>query len=152
MTKEEVLAGLLGFGHRAFGYQNGNLMLEPQEAAAIRQAYVDLLERGISTADICRASNDAGLLTPFGKLWRRETVNRVLLRPRDAGVVVHRGVVLEDVAAQWEPLVSRETLDAATARLTRTLAPGARQVHLASGIAQGATCGGRLLTYYGNRE
>jgi hypothetical protein len=46
------------------------------------------------------------------------TVRQLLLRPRNAGLMERDGQVIEDVPAQWEPIVSREVWEQARALLS----------------------------------
>ena len=95
--------------HRVFGY-DGNEVIE-DEADAIRKACADLLN-GMSLWSIARQWNSAGLKTikagrvvQKGKTkgrtldgtWTGGTVRGVLMSPRNAGLAVYGGEVIEGV-------------------------------------------------------
>ncbi len=94
---------------RVFGY-DGNNVIEA-EADAVRKACADLLN-GMSLWSIARRWNSAGLKTikagrvvQKGKTegrtldgtWTGGTVRQVLMRPRNAGLAVYDGEVIEGV-------------------------------------------------------
>jgi hypothetical protein len=81
--------------------------------------------------------------TVTGAKWSAETLRDVLLRPRNAGLVIYRGEILEGVTAPWEPIVNRETFDAVRALLTdpaRQTAPGAPPRWTGTGIYRCGLC------------
>lgn len=114
-------------GRKAFGYELNGMELIPEESAAIKQGYADLLA-GVPLAQIGRDWNAAGLFSgqtrqfdspkgPQGSLtrWTHDTVRLVLLNPRNAGIRRYRG---EEVGpALWPEIVSEETFRAAQALL-----------------------------------
>ncbi|WP_162850938.1 recombinase family protein [Amnibacterium kyonggiense] len=141
-TWQSVRDGHPGVGHRCFGWKRDNTTLEPTEASAVRELFDLVLDRGARPRDLAEYLNELGLLTPFGNAWRPETATRMLLRPRNAGVVTVHGVELPDAVAFWAPIVTRDVLDAASDRLrprdalTHTFARW-----LGTNIARCATCG-----------
>ena len=122
-------AGLsYGGGRRPFGYsvvadtEKYHKMLAPvaAEADAIRRAYADMLDRGISQRAIARQWNEAGLPSVTGARWTSSLVRAVLTKPSLCALTVKRA---EDggedgetaktlVAACWEPIVTRERWEA----------------------------------------
>ncbi|HEX6682298.1 MAG TPA: recombinase family protein [Candidatus Limnocylindrales bacterium] len=78
-----------------------------------------------------------------GAAWSAETLREILLRPRNAGLTVYRGEILEGVAAPWEPIVSREVFEAVRTLLTdpeRRTGPGAAPRWLGSGLYRCGKC------------
>ncbi len=147
--------------HRVFGY-DGNEVIE-DEADAIRKACAELLN-GMSLWSIARQWNSAGLksikagrVVQKGKTkgrtldgtWTGGTVRGVLLRPRNAGLAVYGGEVIEGVETSWPAIVSRDTWDAVCAYLAdpdRNTGKKRALVHLLSGLAVCGLCGKKLGT------
>ncbi|XVU24179.1 recombinase family protein [Actinoplanes sp. CA-054009] len=101
------------------------------------------LLQGVSLRSLAAELRDRKIETVTGARWRAETLRDVLLRPRNAGLVVYRGEVLEDVSAPWEPIVSREVFEAVRTLLTdpdRQTAPGAPPRWTGSGIYRCGIC------------
>ncbi|WP_367325348.1 recombinase family protein [Streptomyces sp. HUAS ZL42] len=124
VSKKEDLraAGVNHGGPRAFGYKavkrhaKGEAPQVPQvdqrEAELIREAANAVLahaadpETGMSLAGICRAWNAQGVSTPRGNAWIVPSVRKMLLSPRIAGRVAHKG---EDVGpAQWDAILDHD--------------------------------------------
>jgi site-specific DNA recombinase len=111
-------------GLRPFGYEDGGLVVRESEATEVKRA-ADSILAGVSlrqvTADLRRRT------TVTGVPWSAEAWKEILLRPRNAGLVVYQGQVLEGVAAAWPPILAREVWEALTAVLTdpnRRTTPG----------------------------
>lgn len=135
-------------GRRAFGYAPNGVDIVPGEAAAVREGYSALLA-GSSLRSIASAWNAAGFTTgqsPWkhrdrGEFspWRADSVRRVLLNPRYAGLrsLMRDGTRVIIGPSEWEGLVGEDTYSAAKTLLQdanrRTAGTGARQ--LLTGIA-----------------
>ena len=139
-------AGIQNGGPRTFGYQavtpkaKGQKPDVPkvneQEAKLIREAAQAVLARaadpesGLTLTGICRAWNERKISTPRGKTWSTPVLRGVLISPRIAGRVAHKG---EDVGpAQWEAIIDYDTWLA----LRTVLTDPARSAHLASADAR----------------
>jgi DNA invertase Pin-like site-specific DNA recombinase len=143
-------------GRRPFGYESDGVNVRDTEAAAIRQAYDDVLA-GVSLAQVARDWNAAGLVTPQKtrkgepSQWIATTVRPVLQNPRYAGlrgyapVPDHSRRKIEEMGpAQWPAIVSEETWRAVVDLLAdpaRYLARNRRARSLLSGIAMCGVCG-----------
>jgi site-specific DNA recombinase len=118
-------------GARPFGFQGairdsyGNVINREQvgikiidhEAAVIKDA-VQRVISGESLYAICQQWTASGVPTPRGsKRWLPSTLKRILVRPRNVGLVEHRGVVLEDVKGIWPSIISEDEYDAVRAIL-----------------------------------
>lgn len=68
-------------GRRPFGYDADGMTVRSDEAALIRQGFVDFLA-GESFGEIARRWAAAGQPTPQGNEWTRYAVREVLLNPR----------------------------------------------------------------------
>lgn len=97
---------------RPFGFELDGETHRPDEAAALRLAYDDVLA-GASLSSIARAWNAAGFLTSTGKAWTHSSVGHVLVNPRNAGLLAyHREIV---GPAEWEGIVTEDVYQATRA-------------------------------------
>jgi DNA invertase Pin-like site-specific DNA recombinase len=135
-------------GPRPFGYAyaddgSGDLVIVPEEAAAIRKA-AERISRGASVASIAREWNAAGLVTPRGNSWLSAPVSRLLRSPVLRGKRVYRGVEYD---AQWPAILTDEAGHTLTAILSaparKTSHTNARKNPLAGFLFCGV-CGGPL--------
>lgn len=99
-----------GGGRRAYGYQRGMQGLIDDEARTVREIYARYLA-GDSLRAIAWDLNKRGVPTVTGSTWTTTGINRILVAPRYAGLLVFQGSV-ESVEglrkAVWEPCVSIE--------------------------------------------
>ncbi|WP_299051794.1 recombinase family protein [uncultured Nocardioides sp.] len=138
-------AGVWKGGRRPFGYEADGVTVREDEAAALRSA-CDQVLAGESLRSIARAWNAAGLTTTTGKPWGLSAPRRALLRPRNAGLMEHRGEIVGD--AQWPAIVDREKWEA----VRRILLDPARRTnpetnapkHLGSGLYRCGLCHGPM--------
>jgi site-specific DNA recombinase len=103
-------------GIRPFGYRpdpdapehRKRLIVVPGEAAVIRKAAQDILDRGISLKAVARGLREDRVPTVTGTAWTASTLRDVLAKPAVAGLAVRGG---ELVKAPWEPILKREQWD-----------------------------------------
>lgn len=128
-------------GRRPYGYEDDGVTVRPAEADVVRHL-TDQTLAGASLRGLAAELNDRGLVTSTGAPWRQDAVRRVLLRPRNAGLMEHRGEVLG--AASWPALVPEDRWRAVVAAIQqpgrRTNWSSARR-WLLSGIALCGVCG-----------
>jgi hypothetical protein len=101
------------------------------------------LLQGVSLRALAAELRSTDIPTVTGAPWSAETLRDVLLRPRNAGLTVYRGEIMEGVAAPWEPIVSREVFNAVHALLTdpsRRQGPGAAARWLGTGVYRCGIC------------
>lgn len=124
----QATAGQFGGGKRRYGYEPDGVTVRESEAAEIRQA-VDAVLAGVSLRQITLSLRERGVPTAAGGRWDTVTLRDLLLRPRNAGLAVHRpsgsGRVgppySEDEIvgrAQWEAIISEDEWRAVCAILT----------------------------------
>lgn len=148
-----AMAGRWGGGRRPFGFgvvvdhptKPGVQLLDvsqhrPDEAARIVKGCKDVLS-GVSLREQVKQLKDDGVPTVTGKAWTSLAWRDILLRPRNAGLVLHQGKVLDDVQlagpAGDEPIVDRATWEAVRGILTsphRRTSPGPTPRWLGTGI------------------
>lgn len=115
--------------------------LDPEAAEVIRETAKRLLQ-GESVRSISADLNRRGLTTSNGGRWTGGQLRTVMIRPRNAGIRVHRG---EEVGVgDWPPIYDRDTHDRVAALLTnpaRTQNRGSERKHLLSLLARCGRCG-----------
>ncbi|GAA4690807.1 recombinase family protein [Phytohabitans rumicis] len=98
------------------------------EIAVIADCSGRLLQ-GVSLRALAAELREKGEVpTVTGAAWSAETLREILLRPRNAGFMVHKGKILDGVTAPWEPIVTPEAFYAVRDLLTdpsRRTGPGA---------------------------
>jgi len=77
-----------------------------RERNAIRDACKGI-DAGITLAEIAKTWNEAGLRTATGGTWDGVNVRQVLARPRNAGLIHHKGQLVGHVTDE-EPIVDEE--------------------------------------------
>lgn len=129
------------WGNRPFGFEVDRMTVREVEAAIIREGYRMILD-GATLYGVARVWNDSGVLSSAGNSWIVQTVKQVLLRPRNAGLLVSRGVILGD---SLPAIVEREQWEQLTAILTnpsRNTRPGPKVLtHFMTGVAECGVCG-----------
>jgi site-specific DNA recombinase len=102
---------------------------------------------GDSLRGICLNWNEAGHQAPRGGRWTTQTLRRMLLSPRLAGLREHHGQLYE---GSFPAILERETWQAVRAILTdparMTTAVGGAARHLLTGITYCGVCGAKLRT------
>jgi site-specific DNA recombinase len=93
-------------GRRPFGYERDGRTVNETEADALQWA-ADQVLAGVSLAATCNGLNARGSRTATGKPWQPTELRRVLLRPRNAGLVVHRSQVVG--RAEWPAVLNEDT-------------------------------------------
>src|SRR6266508_3432887 len=90
-------------GIRPFGYKydNGTLIIIPEEAALVREA-ASRVRQDESLAGICADWQQRGITTPKGNMWVPTTLRQTLLRRSLAGYREHPAVGA--VRANWAPI------------------------------------------------
>lgn len=141
---QKAAAGEWTTSRKPFGYTITGEPLEP-EADAVRKAVADVLA-GKSLRAIAREWNASGLQTSGSAThWRSPMVKRILVNPRYAGLVVHRGQVVGQ--GNWEPLIDEDTHRGAVAFLTdpsRGAYIGFERLYQGSSVYFCGVCGSRL--------
>jgi DNA invertase Pin-like site-specific DNA recombinase len=138
---ESARAGQPNGGPRPFGYEPGGMKVCRREAKVVEEAARRVLA-GESVRSVALDLNRRAVVTTFGNRWTVTSLRLMLLRPRYAGLRVHRGVVVGN--AVWPALISRRDHD----ELCRRLAGKARTVparrSLLSGLLRCGRCGGPM--------
>ncbi|MBT2508784.1 recombinase family protein [Streptomyces sp. ISL-98] len=128
-------------GPRPFGWEKGGVTQVPEEIAALREACQALLA-GASLRAVAADFNERGIHTSSGGQWVGPDLRQVLLRPRNAGIIKHRGE--EAGRAVWEPALDEPLWRSVVALLKepsrRTVTTNVRK-HLGSNLYVCGVCG-----------
>jgi DNA invertase Pin-like site-specific DNA recombinase len=123
-------------GRRPFGYERDGRTVVHAEADALGWAAGQVLA-GVSLNATVAKLNERGSTTSTGRPWTPTELRRVLVRPRNAGLMVHRGQVVG--RAEWPAILDEDTWRGLCAVLgdpaRRTNTTTARQ-WLLSGLAR----------------
>lgn len=143
--ERQAMSGQFGGGRRPYGFEANGVTVRPDEAAVVRRI-ADAILAGVSVRAVARDLNADGVPTADGKPWRPTYVRDVVMRPRNAGLMVHKGGTGRktygpaDVVgrAPWDPIIPEDQLWAIVDKLSdprRRTNPGPAPRHLLSGIA-----------------
>ncbi len=149
-------SGLNGAGgKRPYGWDSDRVTVRPDEAAEVR-LWAEAILAGVSLRQVTAAIRERGAETVTGAPWSTVTVRDILLRPRNAGLMVHRpgrtgghsGPPYSDAdivgTGPWEPILPEEMWRAVCAILTdpsRRVGPGGTPRYLGSSIYLCGKCG-----------
>jgi DNA invertase Pin-like site-specific DNA recombinase len=135
-------------GPRPFGYEPDGVTVREEEARHVRAA-TDAIIAGDSLRSVCRGLAAEGVRTvsrrykqpdgtrgePESREWTPTELRKLLLRPRNAGLIEHKGEIVG--TASWAPLVPEERWRACKAvleRAERRTTPGNSRVWLGTGL------------------
>lgn len=128
-------------GPRPFGYEADGVTVRASEAVMIRDASRGVLD-GRSLGAIAREWNDLGVTGSRGQQWNGSRVRKVLLRPRNAGLLASGAEVIGP--GEWPEIVPEDVWRAVVGTLTapgRRTNPGDSHVKwLGSGIYRCGVC------------
>lgn len=133
-------AGKWKGGRRPFGYDADGVAVREAEAALIRGASSAILA-GASLRGLAVEWNATGITTTTGGPWTGSAIRRVLLRPRNAGLMEHQGQVVG--AAEWPAIIAEEEWHALRRRLldpNRRTTTGSARKWLGSGLFRCGLC------------
>lgn len=144
---QKVQRGEWSGGPRPYGWEADGVTPVPAEIAVIREAAEAVLA-GASVRALAADLNERGLLTSTGAQWNGGNLVRMLKRPRNAGILQHRGE--EAGPSKWDA-----ALDEPTWRSLRDVLedpsriPTASNVrkHLGSGLYLCGVCGETLTSF-----
>ncbi|MDQ4213275.1 recombinase family protein [Microbacterium capsulatum] len=137
---QAVAEGRYRGGRRPFGYEADGVTIRGAEAELIRQGVRDVLA-GRSMRAIAADWEGSGTLGRTATNQASTRVRRILLRPRNAGLMEAHGEIVG--AATWPAIITPDEHHAVVAILTnpaRRTTPGPGRRHLLSGIATCAIC------------
>jgi site-specific DNA recombinase len=83
--------GQHGGGKRRFGFEPDGVTIRETEAAEIRRA-ADAILAGVSLRQVTASLRDREIPTVTGAAWSTQTARDILLRPRNAALMVYRPI------------------------------------------------------------
>jgi site-specific DNA recombinase len=149
---QAATAGKWSGGRRPFGYTADGVTVVKAEADSLRWAASQILA-GSSLNAIVAELNKRGATTSTGKAWKPTELRRALVRPRNAGLMVHRGEVVG--RADWPAILDEDTWREVCAVFgnpaRRTNTTVARR-WLLSGVARCGVCGDPVRSFSAGRS
>lgn len=104
-------------GNRPFGWQADYKTADPTERAIIDGAMRRVLH-GISLMAIATELRDGEVPTVTGAKWSAKILRDIILKPRNAGLVVYQGEIQDGLTGEWDRLVPVELWRAVHDKLT----------------------------------
>jgi len=141
---QNAQSGKSNGGGRKFGFAPDGVTVDPVEAAEIVRAGETILAGG-SLRGAARDLNERGITTSRGRPWGTSEVRAMLLRPRNAGLVVYQGSVIGN--GPWDPIIPERQWRALVATLkdpARRTSPGVQPRWLGSCLYH-CVCGGVMV-------
>ncbi|HVB45250.1 MAG TPA: recombinase family protein [Streptosporangiaceae bacterium] len=125
--ERQARLGRFGGGRRPYGFEADGVTVIESEAAVIT-GMANAVISGVSLRAIAHDLRKLGVPTAAGTQWTPPGVRDVLLRPRNAGLMVHRQsgrggrkVYTDDDivgTAPWDPILKEDVWKSVVARLT----------------------------------
>jgi site-specific DNA recombinase len=138
---QAATAGRWGGGRRPYGYGADGVTVIKAEAETLQWAAAQVLA-GVSLNAVVAELNARGARTSTGRQWKPTELGRALCRPRNAGLMVHRGQVVG--LADWPPILDDGIWRGVCAVLgdpTRRTNTSTARRWLLSGLAVCGVCG-----------
>jgi site-specific DNA recombinase len=138
---QAATAGRWSGGLRPYGYEADGVTVRESEAERVRWMAVQVLA-GVSLRSIAAKLNEQGARTSTGHDWTPKAIGLLLQRPRNAGLSVYRGQVVNDTA--WPAILDEDIWRGVCAVLTdpdRNTAKDRTRKWLLSGLAVCKVCG-----------
>jgi site-specific DNA recombinase len=145
--EQKVQRGEWSGGPRPYGWEADGVTPVPAEIAVIREV-TDAVLAGASIRSIAADLNQRGLYSSTGAHWDGSTLRRMLRRPRNAGILQHRGE--EAGPSKWDAAIDEPTWRSLRAVLDDpSRIPTASNVrkYLGSGLYLCGVCGETLTSF-----
>jgi len=153
----DIAKGIPKAGLRPFGWEKDGMTVRESEAAHIRWAYSAILNEGLTLWAVAQEFNRRGIVTDsmsrkrrtrqdeeprkVPAVWTTTTVRQLLLRPRNAGILIHEGA--EMPVSRIEPIVDRADWEAVKGNVKPLEDRGPKPQYLLGGLMECA-CGARM--------
>jgi site-specific DNA recombinase len=136
MARERrVREGKFEGGVRRFGFEDDGVTLRPAEAEELAKAIRAVIS-GVSLGSIKNDWRQRGILPVKGGKWHTNVLKNILLRPRNAGLILHQKKILQDIKAPGEAIVTEQEYRAVVKKIQGQswASPGAAPRWLGSGV------------------
>lgn len=131
-------------GQRPYGFEPQRSSIRESEAQVLREMAQAIMD-GSSYRTVALDLNRRGIRTQHGKKWAAINVRNVLIRPINAGIVLHQGV---EYPAQTPAIFTSDEWSAlqAAIRLNRSKSnhPGRFRKHMLNGLLFCGNCGEKM--------
>lgn len=162
--RHKVSRGEWPGGRRPFGYEADGVTVNRVEADALQWAAGEILS-GSSLNAVCAGLNKKEIRTSTGREWKPTELRRVLVRPRNAGLIQHRVCGKKQEAgkhyhtnecsqiagkAVWPALLDEDVWRGVCALLgdaTRRTNKGTARRWLMAGLARCSICGSPVKSF-----
>lgn len=104
----KAMSGEPNNSRRAFGFEDDQVTHRKDEAEHLRD-WAKRVLAGETQDDLVVELNKLGIRTSTGAEWSRASLRQVLTRERNAGLIVHKGVVVSKLPG--DPILDEETYD-----------------------------------------
>lgn len=144
---QKVQRGEWSGGPRPYGWEADGVTPIREEIAVIRETAEAVLA-GASIRSLAADLNERGLLTSTGARWDGSSLARMLKRPRNAGILQHRGE--EAGPSKWDAAIDEPTWRSLRSVLddpSRIPAASNVRKHLGSGLYLCGVCGEALTSF-----
>jgi site-specific DNA recombinase len=111
----KAVAGEFAGGPRPYGFEPDGITPRVSEYKEV-QGWADSLLAGVPLGSIAQSLREREVPSVSGVPWTPEMVRSILKRPRNKGVLLHRGE--EFGKAPWEPILEVDIYEAVLARLS----------------------------------
>ncbi|MCP2328453.1 DNA invertase Pin-like site-specific DNA recombinase [Hamadaea flava] len=148
--ERQARAGEYGGGKRPYGFEEDGVTVRPDEAAVLLDCSIRVVqaadaddndERTASLRSIALDLRLRKIPTVTGAPWSSATLRQILLRPRNAGIMIFKGKEIGQ--APWDPIVPLETFRAVQRILqdpNRRTNPGSPPKYLGSSLYKCGIC------------
>ena len=131
-------------GQRPYGFEPQRVAIRESEAKVIRMM-ANAIMSGSSYRTVALELNRQGILTQHGKKWGAINVRNVLIRPINAGIVLHKGVEYEaKTPAIFTPDEWANLLSSIQLNRSKSNHPGRFRKHMLNGLLYCGICGEKL--------
>lgn len=131
-------------GQRPFGFEPQRTAIREDEADVLRYMAGEII-KGESYRSIALDLNRKGILTQHGKKWGAINVRNVLIRPINAGIVMHKGI---EYSAKTPAIFTPDEWSALQVAIRRNRSkskhPGRFRKHMLNGLLYCGVCGEKL--------
>lgn len=104
----KAMSGEPNNSRRAFGFEDDQVTHRKDEAEHLRD-WAKRVLAGETQDDLVVELNKLGIRTSTGAEWSRASLRQVLTRERNAGLIVHKGVVVSKLPG--DPILDEDTYD-----------------------------------------
>jgi site-specific DNA recombinase len=135
-------------GQRPYGYEADGMTIRPPEAKIVKELTHRIIEGERNTSALARELNARGVMSATGLPWNRTTIQQVVKRGRNAGLV-EQGRTGNTYKAKWKAIITEPQWRTVCMILSdpsrvRNGGSDGRLKHLGSSLYVCGTCGQKM--------